>query len=200
MGAGARDDEETNQGKAEQRHCGKACDIPESRNHRPPQADSEEDLNMAMVFRRNGEKRWTISSFDNDGVRRERSARTTDKKLAERIAAKFNDHVIERKLGLVDPAAERLAVERQRPLEAHINDYGRHLATLQRDERHAKATLGYLRTIASELKWTILGHTGSQALTAHLHERGVQRGTGARTFNATAVAWRAIAGWCVHTG
>jgi hypothetical protein len=44
---------------------------------------------MASLFKRKGDRAWIISWFDGQGRRRERSSRTTDRRAAERIAAKF---------------------------------------------------------------------------------------------------------------
>jgi integrase len=153
---------------------------------------------MASVFKRKGEKRWTIAYFDHKGDRRERASGTTDKRLAERIAAEWSDRELERVRGLVDPVAERLASERTRPLSAHFDDYAAHLESLQRDTRHVEGTMRYLRKLADALDWKTLTSIDAHALTAHLSEQAEKRGTGARTFNAAATAWRAFGRWCVR--
>ena len=154
---------------------------------------------MASVFKRKGEKRWTIAYFDHEGDRRERSSGTTDKRLAERIAAEWSDRELERVRGLVDPVAERLASERTRPLSAHFDDYAAHLESLQRDTRHVEGTMRYLRKLADALEWGTLASIDAHTLAAHLSEQAEKRGTGARTFNAAATAWRAFGRWCVRS-
>jgi integrase len=154
---------------------------------------------MASVFRRKGEKRWTIAYFDHEGRRRERASGTTDKRLAERIAAEWSDRELERVRGLVDPVAERLASERMRPLAAHFDDYAGHLESLQRDTRHVEGTMRYLRKLSDALGWGTLASIDAHALTAHLSEQAEKRATGARTFNAAVAAWRAFGRWCVRS-
>ena len=154
---------------------------------------------MASVFKRKGEKRWTIAYFDDQGRRREKSSGTTDKRLAERIASQMSDHALERKRGLVDPVAERLGIERSRPLADHLDDYAAHLEALQRDTRHVDGTMRYLRRLADALGWTTLAHLQAEVLTAQLSREAEARGTGARTFNAAVTAWRAFVRWCVRT-
>jgi integrase len=154
---------------------------------------------MASVFKRKGEKRWTIAYFDHEGRRRERASGTTDKRLAERIAAEWSDRELERVRGLVDPVTERLASERMRPLSAHFDDYSAHLESLQRDTRHVEGTTRYLRKLADALEWRTLANIDANALTAHLSEQAEKRGTGARTFNAAVTAWRAFGRWCVRS-
>jgi len=154
---------------------------------------------MASVFRRKGEKRWTISYFDHEGNRREKASGTTDKRLAERIAAEWSDRELERSRGLVDPVAERLADQRTRPLSDHFDDYSEHLESLERDARHIEGTTRYLRKLAEALGWTTLASIDAHTLTMHLSEQAEKRGTGARTFNAAVTAWRAFGRWCART-
>jgi len=154
---------------------------------------------MASVFKRKGEKRWTISYFDHEGRRRERASGTTDKRLAERIAAEWSDRELERSRGLVDPVAERLAAERTRPLTEHFDDYAAHLESLERDARHIEGTTRYLRKLADALGWTTLASIDAHTLVAYLSEQAEKRGTGARTFNAAVTAWRAFGRWCART-
>lgn len=154
---------------------------------------------MASVFKRKGETRWTIAWFDHEGNRREKASGTTDKRLAERIASDWSDRELERVRGLVDPVAERLSAERTRPLAEHFDDYRAHLESLQRDDRHVEGTMRYLGKLATALEWRTLASIDAHALTTHLSEQAERRGTGARTFNAAATAWRAFGGWCVRS-
>jgi len=154
---------------------------------------------MASVFKRKGEKRWTIAYFDHEGRRREKASGTTDKRLAERIASDLSDRVLERTRGLVDPVAERLAAERTRPLSQHFDDYERHLDHLQRNPRHVEGTLAYLTKAAEALDWRTLGNIDAGKLAGYLSEQAEKRGTSARTYNANVVAWRAFGRWCVRT-
>ena len=154
---------------------------------------------MASVFRRKGEKRWTIAYFDHKGDRREKASGTTDKRLAERLASAMSDHELERERGLVDPAVEQMAAERARPLAAHFDEYGAHLESLQRGARHVDSTLRYLNKVADALAWRTLASLDANALTVHLSEQAALLGTSARTFNAAVTAWRAFGRWCVRS-
>lgn len=154
---------------------------------------------MASVFKRKGDKRWTIAYFDHEGNRQERASGTSDKRLAERIASEWSDRELERVRGLVDPVAERLATERTRPLSEHFDDFAADLESLQRNPRHVEGTLRYLRKLADALKWQTLASIDARALLGYLSEQSEKRGTSARTFNAAATAWRAFGRWCVRT-
>src|SRR5262249_35066580 len=119
---------------------------------------------MASVFKRKGDERWTIAWFDHEGSRREKASGTTDKRLAERIAAEWENREIERREGLVDPVTERLLAERARPLSEHFDDYESHLESLQRDDRHVEGTMRYLRKVGDAMDWRTLASIDAYAL------------------------------------
>lgn len=81
---------------------------------------------MATVFKRNGQGNWIIQFFDSTGKRREQSSRTTDKRVAERIAAKLGADVALRRDGVIDHRMDRFAKENRRPLTEHTADYLTH--------------------------------------------------------------------------
>ncbi len=79
---------------------------------------------MATVFKRPGRKNWIAQWFNHDRTQRqERSTGTTDKKLAERLAQKWESREIERREGLVDVRAESLAAHQARALDHHLRDF-----------------------------------------------------------------------------
>ncbi len=155
---------------------------------------------MASVFKRRGRKGWQAAWFDHEGVRQERATGTTDKRLAERIAQHWADEALERKRGLVDPTAERLAEHRTTPLGEHIADFQRDLEALKRDDKHVASTIRCLERAAETLEWRSIADVRADALTAHLAREADARGNGARTYNASVVAWRSFARWCVRHG
>jgi hypothetical protein len=55
---------------------------------------------LATIFKRKGGTRWVIQYFDSQGRRREKAARTTDYRAAERIANKLEADVALRRGGL----------------------------------------------------------------------------------------------------
>lgn len=78
---------------------------------------------MATIFKRDGRGPYLVKWFDHDGRRRERSARTTDRRAAERLAAKWEGDAMLRAEGVVDPKADRHAAHESRPLSAHLNGF-----------------------------------------------------------------------------
>lgn len=79
---------------------------------------------MATIFKRRTSDRWVAAWFDPaSGKRPEKSTRTTDKRLAQRIAQQWENESLERAAGLVDTHALSLARQEARPLEQHLDDY-----------------------------------------------------------------------------
>ena len=98
---------------------------------------------MATVFKRNGKGPWIIQYFDASGRRRERSARTTDYRSAERIAAKLEADVALERAGVADARQARFASENRRPLSEHLEVYLQQL----RDAGRAAHTMGDKRNV-----------------------------------------------------
>jgi integrase len=79
---------------------------------------------MASVFKRPGRKNWIAQWFNHDRTKRfERSTGTTDRKLAERLAHRWESREIERREGLIDVRAESLAVHQAQPLAHHLDAF-----------------------------------------------------------------------------
>jgi integrase len=74
---------------------------------------------MASVFKPKGSKRYVIYYYQ-DGKRRKKATRTTDKRVAEQIAAKIEADVLRRKEGLLDPKAEAYRDHEAHPLTEHF--------------------------------------------------------------------------------
>ena len=82
---------------------------------------------MPSIFKRGDSPNWYASWNSHDGFRLERSTRTTDKRLAERIGREWENRERERAEGLVDPRAEAMAAQQARPLEEHLDEYAAYL-------------------------------------------------------------------------
>lgn len=107
---------------------------------------------MASVFKRGGKGNrggwYYISYFDHTGKRHCRSAKTSDKATAERIATKLEADSALRRDGVVDPQLDAICDESRRPVESHLADYEAKMQTANRDPRHIASTVGYIRAIA----------------------------------------------------
>jgi len=106
---------------------------------------------MATIFKRGGRGkrggRYYISYFDHKGRRQTRSARTTDKATAERIAAKLEADAALRRDGVVDPQLDGICEQSRRSVESHLKDYEAKMGAANRDPQHISTTVGYIRAI-----------------------------------------------------
>ncbi len=83
---------------------------------------------MATVFKRGGKGNWVAQWFNHDKTKRlERSTRTKDKRLAERLANEWEDRETMRREGLIDVRAEALAVQTAVSLRKHLTDFSIYL-------------------------------------------------------------------------
>ena len=92
---------------------------------------------MASIFKRKGKGSWIIFWFDHEGRRREKSSRTTDKRAAERIAAKLEGDAALRRDGVVDPRADDFASAERRSLQEHLADFHAWLLAKGNTPKHA---------------------------------------------------------------
>ena len=84
----------------------------------------EKEEEMASLFKRSGKGNWIAQYYNHDRTRRlERSTGTTDRRLADRLAQKWEAREIERREGLVDVRAEALATHQSKRLSSHLADY-----------------------------------------------------------------------------
>ena len=82
---------------------------------------------MASVYKRNGRGPWIIAWFDHTGKRRDRSSRTTDRRAAERIAAKLEADAALRRDGVIDARTDGYAAAERVPLSQHAGVFHKHL-------------------------------------------------------------------------
>ncbi len=107
---------------------------------------------MATVFKRGGKNNrggtYYISWFDHTGKRRTKSARTTDKATAERVARKLEADAALRRDGVIDPTLDAISQQSKRTIEEHLEDYENKLRAANRTEKHVANTLNFIRWIA----------------------------------------------------
>jgi integrase len=93
---------------------------------------------MASVYKNGGKGKWYASWIDENGNRRTKSTRTTDKATAERIAAKLENDAAKRRDGLSDPRDERFAAEAKKAIDSHLADFATALAAEGNDSEYVK--------------------------------------------------------------
>ena len=100
---------------------------------------------MATIYKRGGKGkrggRYYFSYFDHNGKRHSRSARTTDKATAERIAAKYEADAALRREGVVDAQLDAICDQSRRSVESHVKDYEAKMVTANRSVKHVTRTI-----------------------------------------------------------
>ena len=154
---------------------------------------------MASVFRKKGAGPWLIEYFDQHGRRKRRSSGVTDRRAAERIAAKIEADVALRKEGVVDARHERFAEESRKPLAQHVQEYLQHC-------RGRGVAVKSLRDKENQLEWLMAETRASRLgdLTLEAVERVLaafwKKGRSSRTVNSRRETFRAFGNWCRKTG
>ncbi len=114
-----------------------------SRQSPIPRRTRDADI-VATVFKRGGKGnrggRYYVAYLDHTGKRIVRSARTTDKATAERIAAKYESEAALRREGVIDPTLDGISRESQRTIESHQVDFEAKLTVAGSCSRHVQRT------------------------------------------------------------
>lgn len=153
---------------------------------------------MATIFKRKGGTRWVIQYFDSQGRRREKAARTTDYRAAERIANKLEADVALRRGGVIDARQDRFFEAERQPLAKHVDEYLEHCRGKGLKKHTVKCKEAHLR-------W-IMRTTGASRL-SDLTLDSVERqlaairteGMAARSVNTRRESLRAFGNWCRKT-
>ncbi|TWU22442.1 site-specific tyrosine recombinase XerC [Novipirellula galeiformis] len=110
---------------------------------------------MARVFKRSTVKgapfyaTWTETLPNGRTRKRTVSTRTPDKRTAEQILTKLKSDAAVRFHGLVDPMADRIATEANKPIETHLTDFKNKLVAAGRSRDHIDRTLMHIREYAA---------------------------------------------------
>lgn len=157
---------------------------------------------MATVYKRGGRNqrggRYYISYFDHNGQRVSRSARTTDKATAERIAAKLEADAALRRDGVIDRRIEELNSQSQRTIESHLVDFAAKMTAAKRSPPHVQRTLQCIRVVCAAADFTRavdIAADGVNRVAAKL----LDDGKSARTVHAHLVAIKTLTRWLVST-
>ena len=91
---------------------------------------------MATIGKRGGKGPYIVRWFDHEGHRRERSARTTDLRTAERLAAKWEGDSMLRRERVIDPRHDRYGAHEALPLADHQKAWKAALTGKGNSRRH----------------------------------------------------------------
>jgi integrase len=153
---------------------------------------------MGSVFKRGGKKNrggnYYVSWFDHTGKRQSKSAKTTDKATAERIAAKLESDAALRRDGVIDPALDGISQESQRSVESHLSDYKAKLQAANRTEDHIESTAKIVCWISEFGGFNTVSDISADGVN---HYAGKMRNEGlaARTIQSHLTAIKAFTKW-----
>ncbi len=149
------------------------------------------------VYKRSGS--WWISYYDENGVRRRRSTRLTDRRLAERQLQAELDRLEQIRAGVLDPAKEQLAQNGERSLEELAAVYGDKLRAEACSEPYVKRTVREIEEFAAAAKITRLREVSSEKATAYL-ESLLAAGASARTRQCRITSVKSLTRWAWREG
>ena len=138
-----------------------------------------------------------MSYFDATGKRREKSTRTTDRRVAERIAADLESKVALRREGIVDARKDRYGVENRKPLVEHTSDYLAHCRHVGHSKKHIIEKVRHLDRVMNGTGATRLSDLTADTLENHLRNMS-EAGLSARTVNFCRQVVVAFVEWCVR--
>ena len=156
---------------------------------------------MATVFKRGGKSNrggwYYIAFFDHEGKRVTRSARTSDKAVAERIAAKLEADAALRRDGVIDPHLDAICDEAQRSIESHLADFEAKMQAANRKPKHIATTTGYVRTLALWADWKTVGEITADEVNRWAAKMK-DEGRSARTIQANLTAAKSFTRWLTN--
>jgi integrase len=141
---------------------------------------------------------WVAAWFDHTGKRRIKSTRTTDKRTAERLLAKYVADTALRRDGVVDPRFDRFSEANRVELAKQVDAYLTHCRQSGQAEKHLQEKKRHLKNLLAGTEATRLSELTGEALTKHMWAMKMA-GKAARTVNFTRQAAVAFMGWCVNS-
>ncbi|NQU22273.1 MAG: tyrosine-type recombinase/integrase [Candidatus Nealsonbacteria bacterium] len=153
---------------------------------------------MATVFKRGGRgkrtARYYIAYFDHTGKRQVRSARTTDKATADRIAAKLETDAALRRDGVIDVQLDSICQQAKRTIESHLEDFQAKMVSEDRAARHVHSTINNIRAIAGSEDFVVASDITADGVVRYAGKLR-QRGRSARTVHAYLTAIKGFCRW-----
>jgi len=154
---------------------------------------------MASIFKRPDRPYYMVEWFDHEGRRKVKSTRTTDYKVAERIAAKLSGDVALRREGIVDGRHARLAEQDRRPLREHLDAYYLDCKHVGHAPKHVAETTRLLDRLADKTAAARLSDLTVDTVQGHLRSLR-EADQSARSVNIVRSTVVAFLGWCLKTG
>ena len=154
---------------------------------------------MATVFKRNGKRNWYIDWFDHTGKRNSKSARTTDKAAATRIANKLEADSALRRERVIDTVCDDQAKHLNRTIKEHLADYVSSLQAKGNSELHITRTQTTVEKACLSAAFVLLRDVTADGVNSVL-SRLRKENMSARTIGSHAQSLKSFTGWLVSQG
>ncbi len=149
---------------------------------------------QGTLFKRSDDGPWIAQFFNHKGKRKERSTRTTDKRAAERIVAKFVTDEAMRRTGTVDAQLEAITDQSKRTIDSHLADYRAKLSASGRTVKHIKTQENYIRAVAEDNGWSIVSEINADGVNRYAGKLKDQRAS-AQTIRNQLTAIKGFCRW-----
>ncbi|MEL7485046.1 MAG: site-specific integrase, partial [Planctomycetota bacterium] len=149
------------------------------------------------IYKR-GDRYW-ISFYDENGERQTRSAKTTDRRLAERILREQTERVAKIRAGLIDPRAEQLVESGRRPIAELVEAFADKLNAEGRTPQYVVRTRREVAEFCESRGISSLGDITAEHATAYL-ESLRKAGQAARTRQCRITSVKGFTRWAWRGG
>ncbi len=154
---------------------------------------------MATVYKRQGKRNWYIDWYDHNGKRQSKSARTTDKAAATRIANKLDADAALRRERVIDTASDDFAKHLDRTIKEHLADYVSSLQAKGNSELHVTRTQTTIEKACLSASFVLLRDISADGVNTVLAQMR-KKGRSARTIGSHAQSLKSFTGWLVSQG
>ena len=150
---------------------------------------------MATLGRRKRSSKWIVRYVDLDGVRKQRSTGTTDKRVAQRVQRKIESDLTYRNAGMIDDIAIAINKASRLPLENHVQEYLEACDLSGQASRRIQGKRNHLLTAFAAMKAKTLSQISADALREWMKDLA-RKGLSPATVNEYRTSLNAFLNWC----
>ena len=147
---------------------------------------------MASVFKRN--KTYYFKFRNASGKWCMRSARTRDKRAAERIAAKAESDALLRREFVIDSATERYSLAAGLPIQEHVDEFLKVIEARQNTPKHVRTTRRHLEYLFENASVSSVSELSNSTITRAIGDLRTQ-GKSLRTCNSYLSSVKSFSKW-----
>ncbi len=153
---------------------------------------------MASIYRKQKGGAWYVAYYPEPHKRKVVRG-SKDKKATEALARKLETEAFNRRMGIVDVAAERQAEHRAVGIDQHVQDFVQVLQARGRSEVHVNTTAAQIRAVVGACEFSTLDDIDAAKVAAFIAGLKGQR-KAARTINSYLVAFKSFTKWLYQHG